>query len=262
MSLKINFYCDEKYKNAIPEPIAASKIFPKWYSRLPLVTRKFKFKTHPDNIYKIITDFGENNVKKCLGIQEFLSTGYIIPSWADFIFREEENGGLYVNWIDNFFDEIEYKSHPNCEYETMPNKPIYNHFGKIYTPWSIKTDSGVSCLITHPVWHRNNTFTSATAVIHTDVTPLQLAWFFEWNYKIKTQMSLDNFDIENQVVPKGEPIILVIPYYRKKFTSHVNYVSSTKYNSLIKSQHHVTHTTIGGHCPYKNFRKNLGKLFT
>lgn len=152
-------------------------------------------------------------------------------------------------------------AHPNSEYYTMPNKPIYNHFGKIFTPWLVKTDPGVSCLITHPVWHRNKSFTSTTGIIHTDITPLQLAWFFEWNYKIKTQMSVDNFDVENQVISKGEPIMLIIPFYRKKFSSNVNYVSSDKYDSLRKAGQNLTHTSMKGYCPYKNFRKNIGKLF-
>ena len=29
---------------------------------------------------------------------------------------------------------------------------------------------------------------------------------------------IENIDLDNQVVPKGEPIILVIPFYRKKFS--------------------------------------------
>jgi hypothetical protein len=144
----------------------------------------------------------------------------------------------------------------------MENKPIYDHFGKIYTPWLVKTDPGVSCLVTHPVWHRNNSFTTTSGIVHTDITPLQLAWFFEWNYKIQTKMNVDNLDIENQVVPKGEPIMLIIPFYRKKYSSHINYVSTTKYDTLRRAGQNTTHTTIGGYCPYKDFRKKIGKLFS
>jgi hypothetical protein len=258
MSLKINFYCNEKYQNMLPEPIAASKCFPKWFSDLHLTKNK-GYRVNPNNENQIL-DNPEKNVKRCLGIQEFLSSGYIIKSWADFIFREKEDGSLYINWMENYFDEMEYKPHGDQQFYTMPNKPIYGHFGKIHTPWIVKTDPGVSCLITHPVWHRNNLFTTTSSIIHTDVTPLKIPWFFEWNYKIQTKMS--DIDTEKQIVASGEPIALIVPFYRKTFSSKINYISEEKIRNMVKSQHYITHTTENGNCPYKNFKKNLGKLFS
>jgi hypothetical protein len=261
MGLKINFYCDEKYRNTVPEPVASAKCYPKWFSELPLNNRKFKYQTNPENQYELINDFNKVNIKKCLGIQEFLSTGYIIPSWCDFIFREEENGGLYINWMEDYFGETSYESHADEQFSNMPNKPIYGHFGKIYTPWIIKTDPGVSCLITHPWWHRNKSFTSSTGIVHSDVSPFKIPWFFEWNYKIETKMNVENINTEKQVVPKGEPLMLIIPFYRKTFSSKINYISEEKINNLNSSQLHLTHDSTLSQCPYKNFRKTLGKLF-
>lgn len=259
MSLKINFYCNEKYSGCVPEPIPASKKFPKWFSEMPL-NKKRKLVVNEGNIYDIRRNEDDANIKGCLGISEFLNTGYIIPSWADFIFREQDDGNLYVNWLENYFDETNLKIHGEEQYFTMPNKPIYGHFGKIPTPWSIKTDKGVSCLITHPIWH-NKSFTSSTAIVHTDQTPLRLAWFFEWNYKIQTKMDVDNMDYERQVISKGEPIILIIPFYRKKFSHKINYISEELFERLEDRQHHSTHKSITGSCPYIEFRKTLGKLF-
>lgn len=260
MTLKINFYCNEKYRNRIPEPVEASKSFPKWYSNLPLVS-KTKYAIEKNDIHTLEIDSSNANIKKCVGITDFLKTGYLIPSWADFVFREQEDGNLYINWVKNYYDEMNYVSHGETQYSTMPNKPIYGHFGKVLTPWIVKTDPGVSCLITHPVWHNNKNFTTTTAVFHTDKSPLKLAWFFEWNYKIKTKMNVDNIDIQNQVISKGEPIILIIPFYRKKFSSRINYVSENSIENMIKSARHLVHDTIRGECPYTNFRKTLGKLF-
>ena len=194
-SLKINFYCDEKYQNRVPEPIESSKSFPEWFSELPLVPKKYA--TNGNDVYSLRVDESHMNVKKCLGIQDFLKTGYLIPAWADFVFREDENGSLYVNWVENLYDDTNYNAHGESQYYTMPNKPIYGHFGKVNTPWIVKTDPGVSCLITHPVWHNNKSFTSATAVFHTDVSPLNIPWFFEWNYKIETKMDVENLDVKS-----------------------------------------------------------------
>lgn len=261
MSLKVNFYCAEKYRDKVPEPVPASKCFPKWFSELAFNNPKLKYKLDPHNIHNLVQNSDNFNIKKCLGIQDLLNTGYIISSWSDFIFRENDNGSLYINWMENYYDKTEYKSHNQDQYETMPNKPIYGHFGKIFTPWGIKTDPGVSCLITHPVWHKNKSFTSSTAIFHTDTAPLQIPWFFEWNYKIESGMDLDSMSIENQIIGKGEPIILIIPFYRKSYTSKINYISTEKMDSLFEVQNNLTHDTMGGECPYKKFRRNLGKLF-
>lgn len=259
-SLKINFYCDEKYQNRVPEPIESSKSFPEWFSELPLVPKKYA--TNGNDVYSLRVDESHMNVKKCLGIQDFLKTGYLIPAWADFVFREDENGSLYVNWVENLYDDTNYNAHGESQYYTMPNKPIYGHFGKVNTPWIVKTDPGVSCLITHPVWHNNKSFTSATAVFHTDVSPLNIPWFFEWNYKIETKMDVENLDVKNQVVSKGEPIVMVIPFYRKKFSSEISYVSEKVFENMSKSQKYLTHDGVASKCPYTNFKKNLGKLFS
>ena len=52
MTLKINFYCNEKYRNRIPEPVEASKSFPKWYSNLPLVS-KTKYAIEKNDIHTL-----------------------------------------------------------------------------------------------------------------------------------------------------------------------------------------------------------------
>ena len=260
MPLKINFYCDEKYLNRVPEPTKSSKYFPKWYSELPLIDKKFKYTVNPNNPGEL--GHPQLNVKGCMGIQDFLNTGYIIPSWADFIFREDQDGDLYLNWMENCYEQVQYISHPMEQFFTMPNKPIYGHFGKIFTPWTIKTDPGVSCLITHPVWHRNKSFTTSTAILHTDMSPFKIPWFFEWNYKIQNKMSAESDDLKDQIISKGEPIVLIIPFYRKKYESKVKYISAEKLNDMEQSQLHLTHTSIDGkYCPYKSFKKSLGKLF-
>jgi hypothetical protein len=260
MSLKVNFYCNEKYYNRVPEPIEASKCFPKWFSELKY-SEPNGYAILNNDIFNLDIERRDTNIKRCFGITEFLKSGYLIKSWADFVFREQDDGNLYINWVENYFDEIKYETHVDSQYYTLPNKPIYGHFGKIFTPWTIKTSKGVSCLITHPVWHNNKLFTSSTAVFHTDVSPLRVPWFFEWNYKIRTKMDVDNMDIKNQVVPKEEPIVLIIPFYRKKYSHTINYVSKEEFEKMDNIQRSLTRDTVGSKCPYIQFRKNLGKLF-
>lgn len=257
MSLEINFFCDEKYEGLIPEPVASYKSFPKWFSKLqgkdkcPFVLGENKLQLGKSN----------QDIKGCPGIIDSLKNGYIIPSWSEFIFREMDTGGLFVNWIDNSGYENSYSTHEQEQFSTMPNKPLYNHFGKIVSPWTITTSKGVSCLITHPVWHRITKFTTVTGIFHTDKSPLNIPWFFEWNYKITSGMEVETMDIQNQIVEIGDPLIQIIPFYRKNYKSNIQYVSTNKISRLINLQKTSTIEVVSK-CPYTKFRRTLGNLFS
>jgi len=257
MSLNINFFCDERYRELVPEPIPSYRCFPKWFSQLE-GKQKCPFSLG-ENKFQI--GKSKQNIKGCPGIIDTLKFGYIIPSWSEFIFRETDDGKLYVNWIDNSGHQNTYYAHEDHQFHTMPNKPIYGHFGKIVSPWVIKTSPGVSCLITHPLWHRIKKFTSTTGIFHTDKSPLNVPWFFEWNYKIKSEMQVETMDIDNQVIGIGDPIIQIIPFYRKEYKSQVNYVSTKEISRLTNLQKTST-IDIVSKCPYNKFRRNLGKLFS
>lgn len=260
MSLKINFYCQDQFKGRVPEPIPASKNFPKWFSDLPFFGNDVRYTTKEDNIYEIIVK-DELNLKRCSGITDFLNVGYQVLSWADFIFREQEDGRLYVNWMENYYTKTKYISHDESQYSTMTNKPIYGHFGKIESPWIVKTDPGVSCFITHPYWHRNKSFTTVTGICHTDIAPMIIPWFFEWNYKIESGMDVETMNQKKQIVVKGEPLFLIIPFYRKEIFSKINYISEKQYDNMVESQANLTRRNMGNYCPYKNFRKINKKMF-
>jgi hypothetical protein len=261
MSLNIDFYTHKKYKNLVPPPIPSAKCIPKWFSELELRKEKnnFPFRIDEKNPSSLIIS-SSFSAKSCPSMQDVLKTGYVIPSWADFIFRESDNGDLQVNWMNCYFEEIFYEKHYDDQYNTMTNKPIYGHYGKVQSPWAVKTDPGVSCLILDPYWHRHKSFTSVFGIYHTDVSPMVIRWFFEWNYKIKSKMSLENLDEEKQLIKKGDPLMLIVPFYRKKYSSRINYLDEDDWSN-------ITMTELAGiqrglsECPYKKFRRTLGKLF-
>jgi|TARA_R100000479_G_scaffold122907_1_gene63373 hypothetical protein len=259
MSLNIEFKTIERLKGLVPEPVPAYKAYPDWFQELPKKDSKCPFAFLNNNPYQL--QFYNGNVTGCIGIQDFFKLGYIIPNWAHFVFRED-NGSLVPNWLESPYS-MNYKTHNMEEqFPTMKNPPTYKHFSKVLSPWIIQTSPGVSCLITHPVWHRNKNFTTATGVFHTDQSPLTLPWFFEWNVKIKNGLSVnEGFEVENQCIEREEPLMLVIPFYRKKFNSHVEYVSENEYDRLNKVQAAKTHKIISDD-PYRKFRKSIQRLFS
>jgi len=258
MSLKVTFKTLKNLKELVPEPVPAYKSFPDWFSKLPKKSSKCPFSAIGNNLFNLQFS-GSSGISGCLGIQDFLKTGYIIPSWTTFVFRENFDGQLHLNWLENPLNQT-YQIHGSDQYFEMKNPPIYNHFCKLNTPWIIQTQPGVSCLITNPVWHRNTSFTTSTGIYHTDKAPLTLPWFFEWNYKIKNQMFLEDFETDKQVIERNEPVILIIPFYRKNYSSKIEYIDENEFRKLNLIQYHDTHKSKTDDI-YRKFRKSLGILF-
>jgi len=257
MSLKIQFYTNQIYKGSIPEPVPAYKSYPKWFSELEIVDRRCPFRfINQDNKRDIEKVNG--NVKGCPGIIEMLSAGYVINSWSNFLFREEE-GHLYVNWIDSVVNnriEFHYQDQVG---NFFGEKDPYKNFIKMACPWTIKTDPGVSCLIMNPYWYNDTRFTTASAIYHSDVTPLNLKWFFTWNKKITTGMEIEGIDLDNQIVKKETPLIHIIPFHREKFESKINYVEEWEMDKLKKLEDsRNTESPRPQDTIYKKFMRTLG----
>lgn len=264
MSFGINFFVNERFRDIVPEPQPATKVFPQWFGEMSAIKQSkcpFSWVQGKNNPYQVIpTKYlsDKSNISKCPGIIDFLRQGYIIPAWDDFLFREN-NGQLVINHTD-FSYKTSVGLHFSHQFPDLPNPPMYGTFNNVECPWTIKTDPGISCLIMDPVWHRDKSFTSASGIFHTDQSPLRLKWFFEWNYKIKTGMEIENIDYKNQVVKRGDPLMLVIPFYRKEYQYKVNYVSETELDRLQHLQHISSHSLME-ESPYSKFRRTLGRLF-
>ena len=264
MSLKITFIADEDYKELIPEPQPASSAFPEWFSSMKMHSKSkcpFSF-LHKNNPYELGSGLlsEDANVKNCPGITDFLNTGYIIPAWDNFMFREDENKDLYVNWSTTYANRLDV--HNLNQFPTMgvDQRPMYDRFFKLNTPWIIKTDPGVSCLILHPYWHRKTSFTNVSGVYNTDALELSLKWFFEWNYQIESGLDLDNANHDKQTICKGDPIMLIVPFYRKTFEKKVKYVSDKEYNRLFRKTA-GTLQPFKNNDPYRLFRRTLPRFF-
>ena len=254
MSLDIEFIADEKYAGLIPEPIPAYKKFPEWYSKLD--GRKCPLRFVNDEPFP---DGG--NLKNCPGITDYMKAGYIIPAWNTFTFRGVDDYGVKVNWLDSYVD-TSMTVHSDNQFYTFldEQKPTYGAFFKITGPWFVKTKPGVSIILTHPVWHRNKTFTSCTGIYHSDINACQLQWFFEFNQPLN---NID-FDFDTQMVTEGSPIIQIIPFYRDSFKSEVKYVTSQKFKHIQESTHRsniLSKLRNRGLSDYANVRRGFKNFF-
>lgn len=147
-----------------------------------------------------------STIKKCMPVVDLMGAGYHIPLHSDVWV---ENGGeqqLSFKWS---WDSIEIVSLQKAEQHSKYPTPsgYYNTIFKWINPWCVKTPPGWSCLFVHPQHHEELPFRSMSALVDTDKHPIPV--HFPFHLK-------KGFD---GLIPKGTPMIQIIPFKREKFRS-------------------------------------------
>lgn len=292
----ITFHANEKYSGNLEEIYPAYKHFPQWFGsskkkcpfasffsqeeyepNIPLnmgdnvsfndlgsIINQFHSQTKEEilgsktlikNPQKLMRD---TSVVNCPGIVDFLKTGYVIPSWCDMSFRKYKNEIIF-NMSDNY-SEITHGVHVPDQYSGMNEnqQPVAGGFHKVCTPWMMTTSPGVSVLVTHPYWSRNKSFTSVSAVVHPDKTPIQLKWFFEFNKELPD--TPDIVDMNQQIITRGTPLILLIPFKRAKMEYQIKYNNDNEMEKLYRKASSDTVSWISKTF-YDKMRKQIGNLY-
>ena len=84
--MKINFSCEERLQGVLPEPKAALKFAPDYFKSI-----KPQIDSNPKN----------GTVKRCVPFLDALSSGFIIPLWADmWVFAKD--GNITIEFPESF----------------------------------------------------------------------------------------------------------------------------------------------------------------
>jgi hypothetical protein len=181
----------------IEPPKPAEKCLPNWYKETPSYINDKK--TPPSFMPE-----GSNTsstIKRCMPVFDVITMGYIIDLPADvYVYTKiNENGDKYqvFEWaalnLINFHATVQASKHPLANTHAYP---------KFNNPWAIKTPKGYSTLFVQP-FHRKSVFTIFSGVVDTDVcsTPVNFPFV------------LNDVNFEG-LIPKGTPIVQVIPFKR------------------------------------------------
>ena len=76
---------------------------------------------------------------------------------------------------------------------------------KVISPFYVKGDPGVSLLVTHPMYHFNENWSTMPGIVCIDKYPIQLKWMFHWIGKPG-----------NYIIEYGTPLLQMIPIVRQK----------------------------------------------
>ncbi len=232
MNQKITFIARDKYSYELCDrPFPASQALPNWHKEMP------PYEISPDNPdgKKFILQNRQSNAtfKKCVPMLDALTSGYIIPLWAD-VQVKQTSMGPQIDWRTNFgvFDQHQKDS------QYIENPPGYtNLVFKFMNKWIPKTPNGYSVLAIPPVGYKSLPFRAIEAVIDSDkatLEPLFPMWLKE------------GFE---GIIKKGTPLVQVIPFKRIDWKADFDYYENGKHELL---QDKTFNTTLVNHY-IKNF---------
>lgn len=201
--MKVEFHCAPHLIDAIPHPVRASKAIPEYYKNL-----KSTVSGEPD----------KGTLKRCVPFLEALSAGYIIPLWADVFIRSNGNE-LNVMFPPAFQQDKMLEAHQAEQVAGYPlsNLPYGNIPLKLMNPWIVKTPPGVSCIFTQPLNHLETRIKLFDGIVDTD------NYYHNVNLPFVVMVGDGEY-----FIPKGTPIVQIIPIRREKLSSSVGEIDKKK----------------------------------
>jgi hypothetical protein len=228
---EIEFVALDKYAFEVcPKPFPASEAIPKWWKD---ASPYIKSKDNPDGKKIIVSNYESNaSFKKCTPMLDMLSSGYIVPLWADVQvtmteFGPQLNWGVVGRRVFDIHDEQEVEG-PDGYQKTQ---------FKFLNQWVPKLPKGYSALIIPCPGYPNNVFRPMSAVIDYDKT----------THPLSPPMYLKN-DFEG-IVEKGTPMFQIIPFKRSNWNSKFSFLQDGQ--QLINWDRNVKATIVNNYV--KNF---------
>jgi len=148
----------------------------------------------------------KGTIKRCPGVSELMSLGFVIPLWCDLQIQIFDNGSFTWKTPDPRFRCADHSSKQLTDYLPLDAKPTL--ILKPECPWYIKTPPGISMLQLPMFWHFNPNFTVAAGILWTDL-----------HYSINQQIM---FHKKGEILLKrGTPLAQYIPIRREKIPFQV-----------------------------------------
>ena len=185
-------------------PRPAAEFFPDWFKKTPAMF------DHPDPSE---IDRNKSTIKRCPGIPELLTQGYVLPMWCDVILKVDKDGWSFISSgpeENNPFEPV--TIHPKEQFLDYAPSWVQDEFSvvfKLSSPWNVKTPEGYS-MYQMPMWyHFNRNWTVFPGSTRTD-----------FYYEVNPQLLFHSKE-EEIIIKQGDPIACYIPYKRIEYEYEV-----------------------------------------
>lgn len=195
---KITFIPKNEYViEYAPKPEPMSKNFPAWWR---------KSEPFVGGTKRVVNGLYNSTVKKCPGIQDLLTSGYLLKVPCD-IYIDTTGDELIFEVQELHSRSVTLHSPEQVtawEYDTERfTKDVF----RIHPMWVIGTEKGYSTLFIHPSFHNTLPFEVVPAIIDTDM------YVSDGPFSVKLKKGFKG------VIEAGTPLIQCIPYKREEFES-------------------------------------------
>lgn len=199
----VRFLHGPDFSGVFPSPTPSVKHLPQWFKDL-------RPQSSPDPT--------SATVKKCIPFLEALSAGFIIPLWSDLYVRAE-NGTISFTFPSGFplSQSMESHSYDQIKGHPLSDTPYGKMPFKLISPWVVNTDDGYSCFFTSPMNHMETRLKIMDGVVDTDSYYNTINFPFLWT----------GGDGEFRI-PKGTPLVQVIPFKREEYKCEVGVMDQAK----------------------------------
>ena len=162
-----------------------------------------------NNFKKSKNELKTSTIKGCPAVLDSISSGDILRAWCDIVVSVNDIYEINVTetpMINDFNPEKGVPTHFDSQ-EMFTSQEIIKQksIPKVISPFYVKADPGVSLLVTHPMYHFNENWSTMPGIVCIDKYPIQLKWMFHWIGKPG-----------NYIIEYGTPLLQMIPIVRQK----------------------------------------------
>lgn len=198
---KIEFFTDNENLLDFP-PVPTRKNLPDWFRQMaPSIDLLPEQSKLPFGLSKALSLSNLNaTIRRCPGVISYLSEGYIIPLWSDFLVQVRGKA-VYCLGSNELAHATTHSQ--QTQYNTMPLPEDYLPDSVKFTnPWKVRTPPGWSVLLSQPYYDFEQRFSVATGVVDTDV----------YHY-IHVNTFFRRGDTDHQL-KMGMPFVHIMPFQR------------------------------------------------
>lgn len=188
----------------------ASKVIPSWFASMP-------------SEYLVDGFIPSSTVKKCPAIVKNITTGLIMPLWADLAIKVEN--GQYSWHFAN--DSCGAEIHPSNQWAAYKDPTQYGHL-KLISPWKFKTKEDISFIWQQPYLHKLNA----------NIEVMQGIDSYKYFYGTTVNCFLNLQHNYNMLLRHNTPLVQLIPLTEKKVIVE-NIVVSAEEMKKLNPQHFV-----------------------
>jgi hypothetical protein len=191
-------------EDAFPRPYPANREIPDWFRAMPAEVN--------------ISGSTTRTLKNCPPLLEAMTCGYIIPLVADILVGVDAAGRFQGTGKCQYGNILAEHSAPQQKGSPFENMPVL----KILNPWLLRTPPGYSTLFLAPLNRFHMPLFPLAGLVETDIFYREVNFPSILIMRPGTRLTL----------PRGTPLVQVIPIKREEFQCDFVAPDLDKYNAM------------------------------